>query len=109
MTSCQTRSRTTPALLRRLAVAVGALALLALPCPALAGGTGNTAAALYLDQAGAILADARANIDSLQFYLPLGSIKDPNDPTWDLAEQAAEALSEDAGALRALEPPEPLT
>jgi hypothetical protein len=75
---------------------------------AYAGGS-QLDAALYLSQAQPVLDDARMNIDSLQFYLPLGSLKDADDPTWNSAEEAAEALAADAGALRVLNLPESLT
>jgi hypothetical protein len=65
--------------------------------------------ALYLDQALPLLADARANLESLSFYLPLGSVDDANDPTWTLASQSAESLRDDAEGLQALSPPTSLS
>jgi hypothetical protein len=63
---------------------------------------------VYLEQARPIVADARTNLTSLQFYIPLGSSKDPDDPTWASAEQSSEALQEDADALTLLSPPDRL-
>lgn len=65
-------------------------------------------AALYLDQAQSVLVDARTQMESLQFYLPLGSVKDANDPTWSSAEESAESLSEDRDSLQTLSPPDDL-
>jgi hypothetical protein len=72
-------------------------------------GAADDAADIYLSQAMPVLADARANLDSLHFYLPLGSPKDENDPTWNTAELSAEALQEDADALKTLSPPDSLS
>ena len=52
-----------------------------------------------------MLSDAQSNLDMLRYYLPLGSVKDTNDPTWTLAGQAAEALEDDGDLLQTLSPP----
>src|SRR5690242_6193386 len=83
-----------------------ALGVVLMPAPArtraqaLAGEEG-----LYLSQALPVLADAESNLDLLRYYLPLGSVKDVNDPTWTLAGQAAEALADDAALLQTFDPP----
>jgi hypothetical protein len=61
--------------------------------------------AVYLDQVQGVLSDARSNLDAVDYYLPLGSLKDQYDPTWDLVAQAATSLGQDAQALKTLSPP----
>jgi hypothetical protein len=63
---------------------------------------------IYLSQAQPALADAQTNLQNLQYYLPLASVNDANDPTWDLAQEAADAAKEDADMLATLDPPDPL-
>jgi hypothetical protein len=87
------------------ATAMAAAASLAIVDGSFAGAP-DAAAAVYLSQATPVLADAQANLDSLQFYLPLGSSIDANDPTWNTAELATEALQGDADALKILAPPD---
>jgi hypothetical protein len=92
---------------QRSRVCVVVALLLAWPAWARAGSP-SPDLLLYLDQAQTILGDARSNLDTLEFYLPLGSLKDVNDPTWSLAEQSAEAVHEDAAELLTLSPPDAL-
>jgi hypothetical protein len=87
--------------------ALAAILLAARPAGARAGEPGPDLL-LYLDQAQTILGEARSNLDGLEFYLPLGSLKDVNDPTWSLAEQSAEAVHDDSVELLTLSPPDSL-
>ncbi len=65
-------------------------------------------AQVYLQQLQPILAEAESGLNDLQYYLPLASINDPNDPTWGLAQQASEAVRGDADLLETLSPPDVL-
>jgi hypothetical protein len=89
---------------------VGALALMASHGFLTAGAQGlDPDAQLYLDQVQPILADAAGNLNDLSYYLPVASVNDVNDPTWGLAQQASDALRDDAGALETLSPPDTLS
>jgi hypothetical protein len=91
-----------------IAATIPLLLIGAMISTASAGGAGGLST-VYLSQAAPLIADAQANLDSLKYYLPLGSEKDANDPTWSTAELSAEALQGDADALKLLDPPDDLT
>ena len=60
----------------------------------------------YLDQLNLTLADVQANLSSVQYYLPLGSLHDSYDPTWQLVLDSAQALASDADEIQTLSPPD---
>jgi hypothetical protein len=66
-------------------------------------------AQVYLQELQPVLADAQSSLADLQYYLPLASPNDPNDPTWGLAQQAADAVRADADLLETFSPPDSLT
>jgi hypothetical protein len=62
----------------------------------------------YLDQLNLTLADVQANLANVQYYLPLGSLNDSYDPTWQLVQDSAQALASDADQIQSLSPPDAL-